>query len=228
MSQTPETANDILRSVLTQLGTETVDTTTITQLLQEALQKMEAGVPRHQLRYALKPGDRALFLQASCLDEMQALKHSLAEFQHANYETSAIYEKARAMEPQIFFPRVFCVEIITAPDNAKFSAFVNQEFDQDSYFARIVSELPTIDCFPIKVSKQALFVSEDDVAELRSLYKKNIGDTLAWLEVMEHVKRYELERKFTRIRENMDQESKDSLKAFDVYGLNVDESEPAV
>jgi hypothetical protein len=45
---------------------------------------------------------------------------------------------------------------------------------------------------------------------------------------MELVKRYELERKFTHIRENMDQESKDSLKAFDVYGLNVDESEPAV
>jgi len=245
MSNTPLGTKETLSKLVEKLiANPTTPVEDITLQLADLLRSFSATPKYAGLKYNLQPGDRALYLQASCLEEMVALKKSLSEFNYANYENSAIYEKARAAEPVFFFPRIFCIEILanpetdgirardkwllanlpgTHPDKPVVDGYLRGHSPGGCYyFGKVIGELPTIDYYPIKCHKSAIFVSEEDMAELRSIYKKNIADSEAWLDEVQVVKTFELQRKFTRLRDNMAQESQDSWAAFDTYGLNGD------
>ena len=178
----------------------------------QALQsELESPSPDKQesLVKELKAGDRAMYLQTSSDEKLEALKRCISEdFRRPKYGESSIYSRAAELESELFFPRLYCVEIVSYHPHHKY------------YYAKVVRidgklEEPALACPP-----ENLFVTESELDTVRQIYQANIDKSLRWLDEIFAVKTSELKHIIDKLTNSILAESKDSQEALNTYGLN--------
>lgn len=181
-------------------------------LVDEALKSSES--PDAQAAFdgvykELAEGDLAIYLQSTHTDMFELFKNCLSEFRAGEYGQSYKYERAKAIEPEFFFPRLFCVKICE-------SGLRN---GKRYYFARIVQENGNLEDIPLVCPEENLFVSEEDIENVRAIYSRNVELSTAWLDELLSVKSEELRNFARNLVNDLQADAPTSIAAFDIYGL---------
>jgi hypothetical protein len=207
-------ADNSANSVYAVLSRAFNDDTITKDLLQKALSIPEDRQAEFDSIYKeLVPGDRAIFLQATHLEDLENLKACLSEFRRAEYGASVLYESAKAAEPEFFFPRLFCVEVIsTAVRN-----------NRRVYACRLVNDDGSHADIPMYCPEENMFVSEADVRDVQRIYLDNKTKSLDWLKEIGEAKISELRDIINRLQTSINSDAQDAFKSVKAYGLH-DES----
>jgi hypothetical protein len=162
----------------------------------------------------LKIGDMAIYLQATHKEIFEKLKTSLQEFGISEYGSSQDHELALKLEPTYFFPRLFCVRVIDK----------GIRNNRPMYFCKIVSDNPIEQSeLTLVCPEEDLFVSEDDIKIVRSLYQTNTDNSVKWLEEINSIKSKSLRALTGNLADAIQEDIPNSLESFEIYGLHPEE-----
>ena len=159
--------------------------------------------------FNFKPGDRAIYLHDSNAEQFTAIRDCLTEFRRSEYGESAIYERAKANEPDLFYPRAYCVEVVEPQYNSGFRRYVCKIVDPS---------LPSQANLPITCPEEDLFYSRDELEVAKNSLDIDSAKTVEWIQEVIDVKIEELRSIGRKLIEEMNRDREDSHRAFEIHG----------